>query len=366
MAEKDCVRRIIETGLKPPETLTLMITSGCNQHCRHCLLDCQSFKTITPVPREALLRLIAEFSSLGGTRLTLTGGEALTHPHWFEILDSACSRFNFKQVCLQTNATLLRPAIATVLASLPVDRFVVQISLDGATAKTHDYVRGTGSFESTLKGLRLLSGYGFSNQIRVAFTEMRHNFQELSQLLELVDSLGIGSMVSNTLIKGGRAGQTDLLAPPVPEQYQRLLDLYHNDRQFKGLYTKYATIAAIEWFEGQFTPSTGNCTCVENLFIDADGDLHPCVMLLDEQYAIKNAHSHSLEVLIEEALDLWGELPLINRRRHSGLEACIGCPGHEHCAGGCMGRAYAVYGDFMREEDRCSLRKTVYSSKGPS
>jgi len=357
---KEVREQIVEAGLKPPEMLTLMITAECNQHCGHCLLGCTSSQAVQPVPKQVLMKLIEEFSGLGGRRLVLTGGEALTHPHWFEILHTTLTHFSYREVCLQTNATLLKADIVSALASLPENKLSLQISLDGASAEIHDSVRGKGSFDATMKGLRLLSRYGLCRQTRIAFTEMRHNFHELPRLLELVDSLGIASLVSNTLVKGGRAAQTDRMALPLPEQYRELIALYHRDPRFRRLYGQYANIAAIEWYKGQHISASDNCTCIQNLFISADGSIYPCTMMHNPHYAIQNAHNQPLETLIAHALCLWGELPALSRLRQTEIERCTGCPGQAHCTGGCLGRAFAAYGELMREEDRCSLRRAVY------
>jgi hypothetical protein len=62
---------------------------------------------------------------------------------------------------------------------------------------------------------------------------------------------------------------------------------------------------------------------------------------------------------------LWAHIKRISQRRSTELAACQECPGKAHCAGGCMGRAYAAHGDPMTVEDRCQLRKAVYGWKRP-
>jgi MoaA/NifB/PqqE/SkfB family radical SAM enzyme len=84
-----------------------------------------------------------------------------------------------------------------------------------------------------------------------------------------------------------------------------------------------------------------------------------------DKLAAKDVFHRPLYEVLFEALSLWAELPDLNRRRSVELEACKNCPGKLHCAGGCMGRAYATTGDFMNVEDRCALRKSVYSWEAP-
>ena len=51
------IAEIRDAGLAPPETLTLMVTDGCNLSCRHCWLDCRSHERAVPVPADAVMRV---------------------------------------------------------------------------------------------------------------------------------------------------------------------------------------------------------------------------------------------------------------------------------------------------------------------
>ena len=356
---------ITRAGLRSPRSVTLMITGGCNLSCLHCWPESRSCGTASPVPTDTLKRLIGEFALVGVEAVCLTGGEPLTHPEWFEILYFSCRQTGFKKVSFQTNATLLNETDIKAIQSINFEGLSVQVSLEGATPQTHDRVRGSGSFERAFQGLKLLAEGGLGKQTQVAFTEMEHNFTELPLLLEMVDVLGIGRLVSGTLVMGGRATQTDQLAPPTPSQYRDLLDLFHSDTQFRSRYKKIGNIAALEWLTGRSYPTSESCICIETPYINADGEMYPCLMLPIEKYGVQGVHHRPLEEVLTEGALLWAELPELNLRRSVELEACKECTGKVHCAGGCMGRAYAATGDFMSVEDRCALRKSVYLWKAP-
>ncbi|MCG6880062.1 MAG: SPASM domain-containing protein [Deltaproteobacteria bacterium] len=95
----------------------------------------------------------------------------------------------------------------------------------------------------------------------------------------------------------------------------------------------------------------------------ADGALYPCIMLPVDDLAVRNVHKEPVAELFVKAISRWSGLPARQQQRAVELVPCETCPGHHHCAGGCMGRAYATTGDFMRVEDRCFLRKAVYTWK---
>ena len=358
---QEVLSRIDESGLRRPKRLTLMITDKCNLRFHHCLLDC------TPdlgrqVPKQAIIEIIAGFARLGGERLMITGGEPLLHPDWIEILSFASKRAEFSEVCLQTNATLLSESDVDAISRLADNRLVLQVSLEGSVAETNDVVRGTGSFDRIVGGLHLLVQAGLGAKTRLAFTEMRHNVDELPLMFELVEKMGIGKLITGTMVCGGRAAQEEVLAMPTPAQYQRLLDRYHSDTHFRSRYRERGNVAAIEWYEGKANPSEEEaCSCIETPFISAAGRMYPCVMLLCDEYSVENVHSFRLEEAIDSALPLWSRLQETHRHRRVSLASCEECPGLLHCNGGCMGRAYAAHGDFMTLEDRCSLRRAVYS-----
>ena len=354
------IRRL---GLQPPQLLTLMITSGCNLQCHHCLLDCGPPRADSAVPSETLIKLIRDFISSGVNKINIAGGEPLTHPEWMKIVDYACRRSEIEHVTLQTNGVLLDEATIRQLTKLPPERFRMQISIEGATALTHDAVRGPGSFEATFRGIRLAIRLGIGEQTHAAFTEMAHNFHEIPQLLALLDGIGISRLVSGTLVRGGRAAASLQLAAPSTAQACELLDLYHQDRAFRDRYDRMASVSVIEWYKGRSEPADRICSCIENPFISAAGRLYPCVMLLSEKYAVADVFHRSFEDIMSEGLPIWAELPQISQRRMAQLETCKGCPGRHHCGGGCVGRAAAHSGVLMAPEDRCALRKAAYCWK---
>jgi radical SAM protein with 4Fe4S-binding SPASM domain len=360
ISSRDALARLLEAGLAPPESMTLMVTGQCNLQCEHCWLDCRPGASLSAVPRDTLLRIIEEMARLHFKAVHLTGGEMLSHPHWFDILSFSCRHTDFDEVCMQTNAMLMTPDSVDRILTLPQDRLAIQVSLDGAAALSHDRIRGSGSFDLTMAGLNRLVAAGLGSRVRVAFTEMAHNCDELPELLESLDRMRIGRLVSGTLIKGGRAAGASGLSLPRPDQYRRLVRRYTDDADFRERYERMASLSAIEWFKGRSGAEGSPCACIQNLFGRWDGRLFPCVMMLHESYAVGNLHERALTSLLVEGIPLWRELSDMHRLRREALTACVSCEGRRHCGGGCMGRAFAVYADPLKREDRCSLRRAVY------
>jgi radical SAM protein with 4Fe4S-binding SPASM domain len=312
------------------------------------------------VPKARVLRLIDDFAALGAEKIVITGGEPLIHPDWFDLLSFACDRPGIGEVRLQTNAILITPAHVEAFLSFKDRGLIIQTSLEGATPPFHDWVRGKGSFDQTMRGLRLLEQGGLAPQVCIAFTEMRHNFEEIPDLLKLADGMGIGQFVTGTLVPGGRAAQPGSLLAPTPAQCEKLLSHFQSDQAFRDRYHRIGNIATLEWFINTSDAAGTCCTFIETPYITAEGNLYPCVMLHADDAAVSGVFDRSLATAISEKFDVWSRLQKINQSRFTQLDTCKSCPDYAGCGAGCMGRAYAAYGNYFAVEDRCRLRKAVY------
>jgi radical SAM protein with 4Fe4S-binding SPASM domain len=351
-------------GLRPPKTLTLAITGACNLACSHCWVEAGTSSSAAHVPERTLRRLIEEFAALGGEGIRLTGGEPLCHPGCLGLLRFARA-LGLGGVSLQTNGMLFRAEEVAALRELDFPGLSIQISLDGATASTHDLVRGEGAFQGVLDGLRQLVEGGLAPRLTLFFTEMHHNLEEIPAVLELAADLGIGSVVTGTLVLGGRAAEGSLVSAPTQDQYLRLLDRYDAEPRFRELYEKIGKVAALEWRAAE-TPRTECCTFVENPYLTPTGRLYPCVLCHADAFAVSGVFEKNLADAFAEGAPLWSSLLQISHSRADALAECRDCPGGLVCAGGCMGRAWGSCGDLRAADDRCELRRTIYHRKhGP-
>ena len=172
-------REILEQkGLKPPRMLTFSITGACNLVCAHCWVEADTTSSSMHVPEDAIRRILAEHRESGGEGIRFTGGEPLLHPSWPDLMRFAVE-LGFKNVATQTNAILIRDDHVEALRKIQYPGLLLQISLDGAQAATHDIVRGKGAFNGALKGIRRLVEGGLAENISVFLTEMTQNLEEI-------------------------------------------------------------------------------------------------------------------------------------------------------------------------------------------
>lgn len=356
---KNLIQKLNKAGLKTPETLTLMITGACNLKCPHCLLNCGNIN-VEPVQKEAILKIADEFSEIGGETLIITGGEPLSHPEWYDILKHVCDSTGLNEITLQTNGAMVTEKDVKKLKTLSPEKLTIQLSIDGATSAVNDLIRGHGHFDRCMRVLGLFAEVGMEKRIKIAFTEMKHNFHEIPQLLKLGNDYGIGQIITGTLVKSGRAINIDWIELPARSQVRDLIERYESDLLFRKLYNKLGNISAIEWFKGRDTPLDHVCNCISTPFINANGKMYPCIMFLADNLSVDDVFEQGLKKGILLGLEMWLKLPEIDKKRNISLEKCQDCKGRNHCRGGCMGRAQSVSGEIMSTEDRCALRREVY------
>jgi radical SAM protein with 4Fe4S-binding SPASM domain len=100
---------------------------------------------------------------------------------------------------------------------------------------------------------------------------------------------------------------------------------------------------------------------VENPYLTPNGGLYPCVLCHTDGYAVHRVFEKALSAAFAEGAPLWSSLLRTSHRRAESLPECRDCPGESTCAGGCMGRAWGSCGDLMAADDRCELRRTIYT-----
>ncbi len=360
MGHLQIISEFKQAELSLPEMLTISLTDACNLDCAHCWVEAGPCESAAQVSVEDVRQVLRDFVRLGGSGVRLTGGEPLLHPDWLELLGFA-AEIGLDKIILQTNGMLFSPADLSALRELGLDNLQIQVSLDGATAESHDLVRGEGTFRQTLEGLKQLVRYGLGSQLALFMTEMRHNLHELPDLFALALELGVGSVSSGCLVRYGRAATDELIAPPEPEQYQPLLDRFRDDKGFRELYAKIGCVAAFEWCSAR-SQSSGCCRFIETPYLTAQGVLYPCLMCHAEEYSVADLFEKGFAAALCEGVPLWSELQSISRQRTAALPECQACELLSSCAGGCMGRTWGSFGDFMRTEDRCQQRRAIASA----
>ncbi len=136
------------------------LTYRCNLDCFYCYNDLgQRGETLSD---EQYFRFFEGLAAMQVMNLTFTGGEPLAHPS-FLALGRKARELGFV-LRIKSNGHALRGELAEKVRR-ELDPFLIEISLHGATAATHDrQTRIAGSFERLMANLAELQGAGPAGQ----------------------------------------------------------------------------------------------------------------------------------------------------------------------------------------------------------
>jgi heme b synthase len=350
-----------------PRLIFWETTAGCNLRCIHCrridVADKLMPEDLTTAESKQLIDQIVAFCN---PILILSGGEPLIRPDIFDIAEYAVARG--LRVALATNGTLIDEDMARRIADAGIRR--VAVSLDGATAETHDTFRALpSSFAQALEGIGHLRRQGMSVQINT--TVARHNVDELPQILDLALSLGADALHIFLLVPVGCGVEIADEQMISPQQYEEVLNWFYDKDQEELLELK-ATCAP-HYFrivrqrtaaeKRQAPPSqkrqqvvgaaassdlyamTKGCLAGTGVcFVSHKGEVFPCGYL---PLSAGNVRQQPLQ-------QIWRDAPIFRALRDPELlqGKCGRCEFKRIC-GGCRARAYGTSGNYLDEEPFC-------------
>jgi len=314
-------------GRRYPLGGTLELTERCNLTCVHCYINQPAGN---PAARSRELAtaevrgIVDQMADAGCLFLLLTGGEILLRSDFEEIYRHARGRGML--VSLFTNATLLTPAIADLLAySRPHS---IEVTLYGATPETYEAVTQIrGSYARCRRGIDLLLERGLPLTLKsVLLTTNRH---ELAAMQALAGELDVKFRYDGTLwprLDGGEQPYAYRLS------LEEVLALDREDTERRQQWTKTA-----ELFSGQLVRTEYVYSCgagFRTFHIDSAGRMSICTMARRPSYDL-------LQMRFEDAWEAIGALRQQKRRLDTICRTCT--------AGGlctqCPGWSQAVHGD---------------------
>lgn len=210
-----------------PLSGTLELTHRCNLNCIHCY--CNEPAASPMAGQELSCRewcaIIDQIAAAGCLWLLFTGGECLLRPDFPEIWVHAKERGLL--LTLFTNATLITPTIADLLAQWPPYR--VEVTLYGATPATSERVtRSRGGWEGCWQGVELLRQRGIRPVLKTMV--LRQNVDELPAMRLAAEGLGL-EFRFDALPHARPARESDGVMAEVRLSPQEVAELDRNDPQ---------------------------------------------------------------------------------------------------------------------------------------
>lgn len=332
-----------------PRYVDIEITSRCNASCQYCYYLNNQGVVYKDLPSSRWLEFIDEMGRAKVMRVCICGGEPFLRDDIFEIITAIVkNRIRFD---ILTNGTFITSEIACWLRKTQRCN-IIQVSLDGASAKVHESLRGKGSFEPALKAIRILKEKGLPVTVRT--TIHPGNIDDLPALANLLlEDLGLAGFSTNSVSSLGthlKYNDTFFLNPE--QRLQAMKALAELDKRYPGRISASAGPLA-EWkmfqemddarVSGRDIPGRGRlvgCGCIfERIAVRADGAYTPCVML--PQMALGYIGEDSFE-------QIWRYFPALNALReriHISLEdfaECRNCDYLHLCTGNCAGTALSL------------------------
>jgi MoaA/NifB/PqqE/SkfB family radical SAM enzyme len=180
--------------LKSLDTLWFQVGGTvCNLACTHCFVSCSPTNHTHEVLSLAeVRRYLEEAARLGVREYYFTGGEPFLNPEMEAIL---AATLEVGPATVLTNGLLLDPARCERLRSLADGSeysLDFRVSLDGWDAESNDPIRGEGTFERILAGIRNLHAAGLNPVITVTeVCEGAATDAGKARFFELLRSMGI-------------------------------------------------------------------------------------------------------------------------------------------------------------------------------
>jgi radical SAM protein with 4Fe4S-binding SPASM domain len=315
--------------------------------------------------------VVDQLEGAGVTALAFSGGEPLSRKDFFEVAYHAVKRGLY--VSVATNGTLLTKENVKKLKQTGVN--YVEVSVDGATARTHDEFRGVpGAFEKAVAGLRNCVEDELC--VCIATTATKSNLAEMPAIIDLAENIGAERFTYFNFIPTGR-GKTLRDQDLAPEEREELMH-YLLSRMSKGCKTTILTTApqlARVALQCQGLEGTGEVTMsmahmqtakvskkavpladfiggcgAGRLYcsLSPQGDVHPCVFLPINVGNLKT----------EKFSDIWLSSNLFNAlRNRDNLNGACGKCSYKYTCGGCRARAKAYYDDIQASDPGCVLAK---------
>jgi len=320
--------------LRAPVNVTWEMTLRCNLKCAHCLSDAGVAASGELAARECL-KLVEELARLKVFQVNIGGGEPFIRDDFLRLLEY--SHEKGLVTCVSTNGLLIDDDLARRLAKLKM--LYLQVSLDGATAKVNDRIRGKGTYQRILEAVACLARNQVPFSINTVLTRL--NYPQLDDLRKLAGDYGADLRVSR-FRPSGRGKTSRSYLGPVKDQLEDFAvwlerhDLVRTGDSFFCLTSEHRRRKGLDMC------GAAKMTCC----IAPDGNVYPCAFMQEQTFLAGNVRTSSLK-------NIWDHAPVFFQLRNLNVESCQTCCRFEVCRGGCPAVAFHTYHDIAMPDPEC-------------
>ncbi len=334
--------RVISEGSIEQEdkirAVTFAITNRCNLSCLHCGYSAspdQNYELDKEVVLAALT-IMKDVDVIG-----ITGGEPMFHKDFPEIAAFIGKNMKGKKT-LMTNATLIHEGNVDLIVENFDD---IAISLDAASEKTCDEMRGKGVYKKVVSAIKLLQSKNFKN-ISLSFSETELNKHERDLFIRMCEEWQIKYVLRSFWAVG--RGMENKSRLDMKEDVDKDA-VMQPDREKLMEYRKNLQLAT-------------KCGAgVNSIYIQYNGDIYPCpVAGVDEKMKMGNIkeseHFQSL-ILNRDKTDGFKYYKSISCKETG---RCSTCEVRDFCWR-CLQEYYQIFKDSSQDAV-CTERKNFLKS----
>ena len=302
----------------------LYITEACQLRCEHCYMG-KRLERALKMPFDTITQTLTTWRQMGGSKLTILGGEPTLHPQFGDAIRHAAV-VGYEHVITTSNG--LDPAMRKFRRMTPADFAYIQISLDGGSATSHDQIRGDGTFDQTLRNVAELVERGFDT--RIICTVNRVNADDCLSLLDIADETGVSLVKFHVFsVIGSGHGAAEWGMQPLEwikfyEQLERVAPGHRTRVWYQPTYARRDRVAgyAADGYRGCIGRT------LDRISIFPDGRAYVCSFLFDTDLHFANMVDGQILLNHEDnEFDLFTQV--------LSKSSCGGCKVPGACMGGC-------------------------------
>ena len=329
------------------------VTQACGLACVHCRASAQPRRDPRELSMEEGKQLLREVHELGSPVLVFTGGDPLERPDIPDLVRYA-REIGLAPALTPSATPRLTEAAVSSLADAGLARLA--LSLDGATAATHDRFRGvSGSFAQTLAAVGWARSLGLEVQINT--TVAHSNLHELEAIADLLDPWGISTWSVFFLVPTGRANAAEMLNAEESEAaFERLYAVARRNRfpvrTTEALHYRRYLLQRKREGAPQTAPNPWAPRSLPRGISDGSGFVF--VSHVGNVYPSGFLPVSAGNVRTEPLAKIYRDSPLFRALRdHDSLHGKCGVCEYRHVCGGSRARAYALTGDWLAADPTC-------------
>ncbi len=316
------------------------ITNACNLRCSHCYHP--HHDNSGALDLNGWLNVIGQYEALLNKlrlkpKIILCGGEPLFSPLLRPMIEAVDSKFPGVSISILSNGTLVKSATAKYLSQFNTN---VQVSLDGPDADSHDKIRGSGSFQRAIRGIRELKSAGIDVYSLAVLSFNVLPF--IADFFAMAKTEGLSSMNFTRFIPQGNGarlasiGDDRMLTPwELKAAFETILS--HSISTGVSTSTSSPLFHLIEGAKGGHGKFG-----FQGLVVDYKGRLK-----------VSSRADFVLGDILTEGLEaLFLKHPVMQDLRSGSIDTCGSCVHYSRC-GGDRNVAYATSGSFLGPDPQC-------------